>query len=403
MSDKHDHKHDHHGHDHDHDHDHDHGHSHGEIELKGSAPAATPPSPPEPEHAREDAGSAALSEALRSSFFIVKIVMAFLVIYFLGSGVFTVNSQQKAIKLRFGRPVGVGAEQLLGPGLHWAFPSPIDEVVRIPIGEIQEVRSTSGWYATTPEAEAAGQEPEANPSLSPATDGYTITSDGNIIHARATVRYRVADPLKYYLNFSNASNVVQNIINEALFFSASQFSVDQALTSDRLRFQETVLARVRQVVDERGLGITVENGEVRVIPPRYTKSAFDAALSAEIERRKAIDDAHAYAGRILSTAEGEANSAINAGQTDRTRLTQAIAAEAQYYQNQLPHYESNPELFMARVQNETLSRVMTNVEDKIFLPDRADGKARELRLLLNREPKKPVAPDEQQKAQQQNR
>jgi membrane protease subunit HflK len=396
MSDKHDHKHDHHGHDHDQDHDH--GHSRGNIQLK--APTAAPTPTPEPEQAREDAGSTALSEALRSSFLVVKVVMLVLVIYFLASGVFTVTSQQKAIKLRFGKPVGVGAEQLLGPGLHWAFPSPIDEVVKIPINEIQEVRSTAGWYAITPEAEAAGQEPEANPSLSPATEGYTITSDGNIIHARATIRYRVADPLKYYLDFSNASNVVQNIINEALFFASSQFTVDQALTTDRLRFQETVIAKVRQVVDERGLGITVEQGDVRVVPPRYTKASFDAALSAEIERRKAIDDANAYAGRVLSTAEGEANSVINAGQSDRTRLTQAIAAEAQYYQNQLPHYQGNPELFMARVQSETLARVMTNVEDKIFLPDRADGKARELRLLLNREPKKPVAPEDQAKAQQ---
>jgi len=193
---------------------------------------------------------------------------------------------------------------------------------------------------------------------------------------------------------------VQNIVNEALFFASSQFSVDQALTSDRLRFQETVLARVRQVVDERGLGITIENGEVRVVPPAFTKTAFDAALSAEIERRKAVDDANAYAGRILSTAEGEANSVINTGQSDRTRLTQAIAGEAQYYKNQLPHFEADPGLFMARVQSETLARVMTKVEDKIFLPERADGKARELRLLLNREPKRPVAPDEQDKAQQ---
>jgi hypothetical protein len=43
---------------------------------------------------------------------------------------------------------------------------------------------------------------------------------------------------------------------------------------------------------------------------------------------------------------------------------------------------------------------MTNVEDKIFLPERADGKARELRLLLSREPKKPAAPDDQPKPQQ---
>jgi len=358
------------------------------------------PTPSPIEHVEDDAGSRALSEALRSSFAIVKILMIFLVIAFFASGIFTVNSQQKAIILRFGKPVGAGPDQLLGPGLHWSFPSPIDEVVKIPIGEIQEVRSTAGWYATTPEAEAAGQEGDANPSLNPANDGYTITSDGNIIHVRATVRYRVADPIAYLLNFQNASNVVQNVVNEALFFTSSQFTVDQALTADRLGFQEKLLARVRQVVADRGLGITIEQGDVRVIPPRYTKTAFDAALSAEIERRKAREDANSYAGRILSTAEGEANSIINAGQSDRTRMTQAVAAEAQNYKNQLPHYQADPNLFMARVQTETLARVMTNVEDKIFLPERADGKARELRLLLSREPKKPVAPDEQSKPQQ---
>ncbi|HEY6227265.1 MAG TPA: protease modulator HflK [Verrucomicrobiae bacterium] len=399
MSDKHDHKHD---HDHGHDHDHDHGHSHGEIKLKEpSAPAPAPE--PTPERAQDDAGSTALSEALRSSFTIVKFVMIGLVVLFFASGVFEVGSQQKAIILRFGKPVGAGPDQLLGPGLHWSFPSPIDEVVKVSIGELNEVRSTTGWYATTPEAEAAGQEGDANPTLNPANDGYAITSDGNIIHARATVRYRVADPIKYTMSFVQATNVVQNIVNEAIFFAASQFTVDQALTADRLGFQEKVLARVRQVVADRDLGITVENGEVRVIPPRFTKTAFDAALSAEIERRKAREDANAYAGRILSTAEGEANSIINAGQSDRTRMTQAVAAEAQNYKNQLPHYQANPNLFMARVQTETLARVMTNVENKFFLPGPADGKPRELRLLLSQEPKKPVAPDEQSKQPQQNR
>src|SRR4051794_28731271 len=130
MSDKHDQKndHDHHGHDHDHD------HGRGEIKLKESSAAPAPG--PIPERAQEDAGSTALAEALRSSFAIVKILMIVLVIAFFASGIFTVNSQQKAIILRFGKPVGAGPDQLLGPGLHWSFPSPIDEVVKIPIGEI---------------------------------------------------------------------------------------------------------------------------------------------------------------------------------------------------------------------------------------------------------------------------
>src|SRR5438874_13427674 len=85
----------------------------------------------------DDAGSQALSEALRSSFAIVKVLMIALVVVFFSSGFFTVGPQEKAVILHFGKPGGVGEKALLGPGPHWAFPSPIDEVVRIPIGQVQ--------------------------------------------------------------------------------------------------------------------------------------------------------------------------------------------------------------------------------------------------------------------------
>jgi hypothetical protein len=56
---------------------------------------------------------------------------------------------------------------LLGAGLHWSFPYPIDEVVKIPITEIQKVTSTVGWYFTTPEQELSGEELPAGASLNP--------------------------------------------------------------------------------------------------------------------------------------------------------------------------------------------------------------------------------------------
>ena len=52
-----------------------------------------------------DAGSQALSEALRSSFGIVKILMVILVGVFIFSGVFQVGPQERAILLRFGKPL----------------------------------------------------------------------------------------------------------------------------------------------------------------------------------------------------------------------------------------------------------------------------------------------------------
>src|SRR5438105_14941759 len=96
-----------------------------------------------------DSGSQALSEALRSSFAIVKVLMVVLLVVFLASGFFKVNPQEQAIILRFGKPVGEGPNALLGPGAHWSFPFPIDEYVKVSISGIQKAVSTVGWYATT--------------------------------------------------------------------------------------------------------------------------------------------------------------------------------------------------------------------------------------------------------------
>lgn len=367
-----------HSHDHPPGHDHDHDH-----EPKASTPP--PPSAPEP---ADDSDSQALSNALHSSFAIVKFVMVLLVIVFVCSGVFTVPSQERAILLRFGKPVGAGDQQFLGPGFHWSFPPPIDEVVRIPVSEIQTVSSSVGWYATTPEMEASNSEPPAMQSLNPASDGYALTSDGNIVHVRAKLRYRISNPLNYALNFVNASNVVENALNNALIYAAAYFTADQILRQDQLGYREKVLGRVRQLVDQQAFGINVEQADVESKAPRQVKDAFDKVTAADLESRKAINEAEAYAHTKLSTAQGEAAGVTNSAMTDRSRLLQGIAAEAQYYQDQLPYYRENPRLFMARIQADLMSRVMTNNMEKIYLPERI----RELRLQLSREPQKAITP-----------
>lgn len=359
-------------------------------------PEPAPPPQPPPPVTPEDAGSQALSEALRSSFAIVRIIMVILVIVFFASGVFTVPSQEKAIVLRFGKPVGTGEDQLLGPGLHWSFPYPIDEVVRIPISQIQTVRSTTGWYLTTPEAELAGTEPEPLPSLNPALDGYTLTRDGNIIHVRMTLRYRINNPLNYALNFVNASNLVQNALDSALIHASAHFTVDQALISEVPAFRERTVARVRELVDQQGLGISIEEALLESIPPRYVYTAFANVIAAEQDRGRTITEAQAYASRARNTASGDARRIVNEGRTAAERSLQSVAADAEYFQEQLPHYRSNPELFVARLQTDSMRRILTNAQDRIV---RLDGGQRSMWLQLNREPVRPGR--QQQQPQQQ--
>jgi len=370
MSDSHDHP------NHDHDHDHDHG------------PATPAPAPLE---GAEDAGTQALSGALKSSFAIVKVVMAGLVVVFLFSGFFVVGPQEKAVVLRFGVPAGGGDGKLLGPGPHWAFPPPIDEVVRIPVGQVQNVNSTVGWYATTAASEAAGTEPPPGESLRPVQDGYLLTGDENIVHLRATLRYRIAEPgLRYVLDFANASNLVESAFNNSLLFAAARYRVDDALTRDQAGLREVARNRFEQLVAQHQLGITeIQIDNMQVIPPRQLKDAFARVTEAEVRRAKELNEAKSYENQTISKARAEAESRKNLGKAERTRLVEFVAAEVERFTNNLPAWRANRELFTQQRQSEVLRIVYTNAQEKLVAPNRGPGTSRELRLQINREPPKP--------------
>jgi len=394
MSD-HDHSHPHshgpgdHGHSHG-PHDHAHSHSHGPGDVH--APSAAPQSPPEAPI--EDASTQALSEALKSSFVVVRVVMVGLIALFFASGIFTVGPQEVAIKLLFGAPTGVGEAALLKPGLHWSFPYPINEIVKVPKGQVHTVVSSVGWFPITKEQEIAGQEPPAGPSLNPAVDGYTLTADGNIMHVKATLRYYISDPVRYQFEFASVSNLVQNALNNALHHASIQFTVDKATRQDIAGFKEKLMNRVQQLALAQGLGIEFDprGSDVIAIPPRQVKAAFDAVLEAENDKRKTINTAEGEANTTLTKAQAEEDGIRNAGLADKTRIEQSAKADAAYFVARLEEFKRNPQLFRERRLTETMANVLANAQEKYFLVERADGTPRELRILLNREPLKPAAP-----------
>jgi modulator of FtsH protease HflK len=337
----------------------------------------------------DDAGSQALDEALRSSFAIVKFVMVLLVVVFFGSGFFEVGPQEKAVILRFGKPVGEGQKILLGAGLHWSFPYPIDEVVKIPITEIQQVSSTVGWYAVTPEQELSGQEPPPGASLIPGVDGYAITADRNIIHTRATLYYQVDDPIRYVFGFASVSNTVQNALNNALLYTAAHFKVDDVLYSDVAGFQDAVEQRVSQLADEERFGIVINHCNVQSIPPRQLKAVFDQVTTARENRNKLLSDARSYENQILSGAGAQASTITNEAVSARARYVQSLQADAKAFGALLPNYRINPALFEQMKLVQVMGQTLTNVNFKSFLPTTPGGEPIELRLLLNREPPGP--------------
>lgn len=358
-------------------HDHSHqDHDHGPAKV----PVALAP---------DDAGSRALSDALRSSFVVVKAIMFVLVVLFFASGFFTVGPQQRAVKLRFGKPVGQGEAALLGPGAHWSWPYPIDEVVKIPFSQVQVAHSSVGWYATTPELEATRTEPPPREILNPAADSYLLTADANIIHARAVLRYRILDPQRYLFAFANSPMVVTNVLNEALYYAAAQFNVDDILTRNQTAFRERIERRINDVAARENLGIAVDQVLLSsVIPPRWLAEKFRAALEASVRTERTMSEARSYENEVMSRAQGEAAARLGVAESGRNQLVKALAAEAKRFTDVLPQYRENQELFTQLYQAEAVQRVFTNAQERLFIPARADGRPRTMRLDLTREPLK---------------
>ena len=373
-------------------HDHDHGHAHAHPhDHDHDHPEPTPPASPAELVAADDAGAQALDEALRSSFVVVKFAMVAMVVIFFFSGVFIVKPQEKAVIFRFGHLVQ-SADQLLGPGLHFAFPPPIDEVRKIPTTELQVVRSTVGWFRIPPELAGLDTDPSPNYTLDPAADGYTLTGDANIIHVKATLRYLITDPLAYSFHFTDASNIVINILDNALFHASGRYTVDRAL--DVVTLKDAIYARVTEQAKALGLGITIQPPDVTVKAPLQTKESFNAVVTASQNKETTNNVARSYANNVLSRALGDSNAVVNVGAADASRLVADLKSDAQAVEDLLPSYRKDSNLFYERRLAETMERVLTNATEKYYMPALAGGKQRELRLLLSKTPEKPASKDD---------
>lgn len=336
----------------------------------------------------DDASSQALSEALGSSVWLMKAIVGLLTAAFIASCIFTVKPNEVAVVLRFGKPLGSGPDMLKKQGLHFALPYPIDEIVRVRVGEVQTAFTKAPWAYIDPSEEALGKitPPKERDRLNPIADGHVLMADGNILHVRGAMKYRITDPIAYAFQFGSVSNLLVNALNNAIYHASSTFQADAALYKDQAGFREAVRQRLDAWIARTQLGVTIDLLEIQTAAPGYVADFFEAVTKAEQARSTRISDAEGEANTIIGKASGEAQSILAGGQVASNALVQAVFADADAFVRQREFYLQNPELFRRRLLASSISRVMTNA-NHVFLLE-----SDELRLLINRGPQTPVKP-----------
>jgi membrane protease subunit HflK len=238
------------------------------------------------------------------------IVVAVVVLFILLSGIRIVESGNVALVMRFGGLVGDNyEEQVHEPGLLFAFPYFIDEVITVPTGSVIE-QSVVTHY--TPD----GQE------LNSSQGGYLITGDQNVLVVSASVKYMVSDPVAYVTHVGDISTLINATVSTAMVNEAAHMDVDGLLTDGKDEFSVAVMDFAIEKLQRMGTGVTITSIELtQVAAPEAVRDSFDAVNAASTQAETLVQRATSYEEAVLPDARAKANAIVTAAKTAQSQAT----------------------------------------------------------------------------------
>jgi regulator of protease activity HflC (stomatin/prohibitin superfamily) len=278
-------------------------------------------------------------------------------------------------------------------------------------------------------------------TLSPLKDGYCLTRsdskesmggiDYNLVHCRWQLTYQIAKPDQFFQNMyhrvpgpgANFMDAVAESIHpmlkamaaEAIVNTLVRTSIDDAIISkeDIRNSVENLLQKKLDTIDS---GIKIDSALPlgKITWPRQVNEAFLESNKATQLKIQKIDEARGYASQILNAAGGANADTVltamkNPAMTDaqreqycselagtsqeliaqarayRTKVVEETKASAEYLKSLLPEYQKRPQLVVQKIYQDAIEEIMQSAQEKMVIQSPSD-KAKELRILINRDP-----------------
>src|SRR5258708_11481691 len=125
--------------------------------------------------------------------------MVLIAAVWIGSGIYRVDAQERAVILRFGK-----YEQIAGPGYNWHLPWPIERKIIVNVSHLYSVTD----------------------------DATMLTADTNLVEVKSAVQYTQPDPLKILFKVRDVEETLNQVSESAMREAVGRASLDKALAFD---------------------------------------------------------------------------------------------------------------------------------------------------------------------------
>ena len=285
------------------------------------------------------------------------------VVVILLTGVYKVDAGEVAVVLRFGALTGSEQQtQIKQPGLHFALPNFIDEVIKIPVEKVQELTVT----ALNSTGDTIGG--------SIRKKGYVITGDSNILLLKMAVKYKISDPIAYALYVNDAESMLNGVITSEMSTLAAKTGVDEMLTSETNTICARTMQNAQEVIDRLALGVTVTNIELTgIVPPPEAVEAFDNATTASVRKQTLIQQANDYRESAIPQAESDAQTLIDDAKANQSSAVAKATSIAEQFNGLYGQFAANPEVVKNGVFRARLGALIAQSGRTVVIPDGESG------------------------------
>jgi membrane protease subunit HflK len=237
-----------------------------------------------------------------------------------------ITEQQRGVVLRFGQ-----FARVLQPGPHLKWPWPIEHTIKV------NATQSQAFNDTVP----------------------VLTRDGNMVSVELNVQYRVSDPKLFLFGTRDAKQVLEQAALSTVREAVGRSDLDTVLGA-RGGLIGSVNRQLQASLDEYNTGLVVSELNLQNARfPDEVKDAFDEAQRANADKTTAINQAKAYAAKIVPEARGEAAQRRTSAEGYRTAAIARATGDAERFSLLLDQYKLAPEVTRKRLWLETVQQVLS--------------------------------------------
>ena len=262
-------------------------------------------------------GSASFGKGLGSILILIAAV-------WIGSGVYRVDAQERAVVLRFGKYL-----HTTGPGYNWHLPWPIERRLIVNVSQQSSV----------------------------VDDASMLTADTNLVEVKSAVQYTQPDPVKFLFRVRAPEETLAQICESAMREAVGQASLDKALAYDPA-ITERAKFLLQKTLDAYDMGIAIVNVNLTgVNVPDAVREAQLDAIKADKDRQRFQQEAETYRNDVLPRARGAAAKEVIDAEAYRSKVQAVAQGETSRFDQVLGQYERAPAVTRERIYIETMDGI----------------------------------------------